>query len=154
MAVVVLFFLGDKMDYNREIILALHKTDADILVENYFINNNGNKLYHYPFTRYDGKKDNKEYSVFELEYNDNALKTISDFLNAEENKPHSILVVGDENNDTSRGIVTKWHTYDQYTNEFIDQTDNNFNDLIDVQKIVTLNLKEDSITQSDSGEYY
>ena len=90
------------MDYNREIILALHKTDADILVQNYFINNNGNKLYHYPFIRYDGKRDNKEYSVFELEYNDDALKTISDFLNADENKPHSILVVGDENNDTIR----------------------------------------------------
>lgn len=142
------------MDYNREIIVALHKTDADILVENYFINNNGNKLYHCPFIRYDGKRDNKEYSVFELEYNDDVLKTISDFLNAEENKPHSILVIGDENNDTSRGVVTKWHTYDQYKNEFINQTDNNFNDLIDVQKIVTLNLKEGSITQSDSGEYY
>ena len=142
------------MDYNREIILALHKTDADILVENYFINNNDNKLYHYPFIRYDGKRDNKEYSVFELEYNDDVLKTISDFLNAEENKPHSILVIGDENNDTSRGVVTKWHTYDQYTNEFINQTDNNFTNLIDVQKIVILNLKEDSITQSDSGEYY
>ena len=142
------------MDYNREIILALHKTDADILVQNYFINNNGNKLYHYPFIRYDGKRDNKEYSVFELEYNDDALKTISDFLNADENKPHSILVVGDENNDTSRGIVTKCYTYYQYTNELIDQTYNNFNNLIDVQKIVILNLKEDSITQSDSGEYY